>query len=157
LPLSDLAVGLVHYFLTLFLPPRVLPKLDFKNGIPADCASFVVMPTMLLRPESAAALAERLEVHYLSNPDPQLRFALLADFADAPAETMPEDEAYLKSALKQIKLLNERYAVGGNERFFVFHRRRLWNPVQGCWMGWERKRGKLEEFNRLLRGARDTS
>ena len=28
---------------------------------------------------------------------------------------------------------------------------------QGCWMGWERKRGKLSEFNRLLRGDRDTS
>ena len=24
-------------------------------------------------------------------------------------------------------------------------------------MGWERKRGKIEEFNRLLRGATDTS
>jgi cyclic beta-1,2-glucan synthetase len=156
-PASELAVGLVHYLFTLVLQPRVLPKLDFKEGIPVDCATFVVMPTMLLRPESAAVLADRLEIHYLSNPDPQLRFAILTDFADAPAPTMPEDESYLRAALERVRALNERYASSGPDRFFLFHRRRLWNPLQGCWMGWERKRGKLLEFNRLLRGATDTS
>src|SRR5262249_38528645 len=125
--------------------------------IPADCATFVVMPTMLLRPESAEVLTQRLEVHYLSNPDPQLRYALLTDFADSSAEHMPEDETYLRLALECIKDLNDRYCPKGPDRFFLFHRRRQWNPVQNCWMGWERKRGKLEEFNRLLRGARDTS
>ncbi len=157
LPASELAVGIVHYLVTLLLPPRVLPKLDFKDGIPGDCPTFVVMPTMLLRKESAAVLTERLEVHYLSNPDPQFRFALLTDFADASAETMPEDEDYLRGALECIKALNARYCKGGPDRFFLCHRSRKWNPVQSCWMGWERKRGKLEEFNRLLRGARDTS
>jgi cyclic beta-1,2-glucan synthetase len=149
--------GLVNFFATYLLPPRALPKLDFKDGIPIDCTTFVVMPSMLLRPESATVLLERLEIHYLSNPDPQLRFALLTDFADAPAETMPEDEEYLRAALAGVQALNERYAAGGPERFFLFHRRRLWSAGQGCWMGWERKRGKLAEFNRLLRGARDTS
>ncbi len=156
-PASELALGLVHYALTLLLPPRVLPKMDFKDGIPENCATFVVMPAMLVRPESAAVLGDNLEVHYLSNPDPQLRFALLTDFADAPGEQMPEDEAYVQAALERIKTLNEKYAAGGSERFFLFHRRRQWNPVMNCWMGWERKRGKLAEFNRLLRGARDTS
>ena len=70
---------------------------------------------------------------------------------------MPEDEAFLQAALDGVRTLNDRYFTGGPDRFFVFHRRRLWNPTQGCWMGWERKRGKLMEFNRLLRGARDTS
>jgi cyclic beta-1,2-glucan synthetase len=157
LPASDLAVGLVHYLLTLVLPPRVLPKLDFKDGIPADCPTFVVMPTLLVRPESGASLAERLEVHYLSNPDPQLRFALLTDFADASTEHRPEDDAYLSKALQCIRTLNERYAAGGPDPFFLFHRKRVWNSAQGCWMGWERKRGKLCEFNRLLRGATDTT
>jgi len=164
-PLSDLSVGLVHYLLTLLLRPRVLPKMDFKEGIPADCATFVVMPTMLLRPESAKTLTDRLEVHFLSNPDAQLRFALLTDFADSQVEATPEDQEYLRAALDCIKTLNERYplpappgtSAGSTERFFIFHRRRVWNPVQGCWMGWERKRGKLAEFNRLLRGDRNTS
>jgi cyclic beta-1,2-glucan synthetase len=157
LPASELAVGVINYLVTLVLPPRVLPKLDFKDGIPSDCATFVVMPTMLLRPESAAVLLERLEVHFLSNLDPHLYFALLTDFADAPIERMPEDEGYVRDALAGVKALNQRYCSGGPERFFLFHRRRLWNEVEQCWMGWERKRGKLVEFNRLLRGARDTT
>ncbi len=133
-------------------------------------------------------LAERLETHYLSNPDPSLRFALLTDFTDAQNETMPQDDELVQDALERIRILNDRYreadddragAVGDNQahtdgngqahaggearpavesdRFFLFHRRRLRNASQGCWMGWERKRGKLLEFNRLLRGARDTS
>jgi cyclic beta-1,2-glucan synthetase len=157
LPASELAVGLVHYLVTLLVLPRVLPKMDFKGGIPEDCTTFVVIPSMLLIPESGDILAEHLEIHYLSNPDPQLRFALLTDFADAPAEHMPGDDEFLRNALDRVKALNERHAAGGPDRFFLLHRRRQWNPVQNCWMGWERKRGKLLEFNRLLRGARDTS
>lgn len=157
LPASDLAIALVHFLVTQIVPPRVLPRLEFKDGVPVDAATFVVMPSMLLRPESAQSLFERLEIHYLANPDANLYFALLTDFADAPAERMPEDESYLQAAIEAARLLNERYARGGPARFYLFHRRRLWNPGEGCWMGWERKRGKLAEFNRLLRGARDTS
>src|SRR5205823_13194326 len=84
---------------------------------------------------------------------------------DSGIETTPEDEEYLHAALDCIKTLNERYPLPAppgaparsTERFFIFHRRRVWNPVQGCWMGWERKRGKLAEFNRLLRGDRNTT
>ena len=157
LPVSELAVGLTNYLVTLVLPPRTLPKLDLRDGIPADCPTFVVMPSMLVQPQSAAGLLERLEIHYLANSDPQLYFALLTDFADAPSEHQPEDEALLQAALEGITALNERYAAGQAPRFFLFHRRRQWNPGQGCWMGWERKRGKLAEFNRLLRGDRATS
>ncbi len=157
LPFSEIAVGMVNQVLTLFLPPRVLPKLDVKNGIATEHATFVVIPSMLARPGSAAALLERLELHYLANPDPNLRFALLTDFTDAPQETMPQDEGLVDDAIERARALNRRYGNGGADIFFVFHRRRLWNEAQGCWMGWERKRGKLLEFNRLLRGARDTS
>ncbi|HJT32324.1 MAG TPA: glucoamylase family protein, partial [Pirellulales bacterium] len=157
LPVSEVAVGLVHKAITWLLPPRVLPKLDFKLGVPVECATFVVMPSMLVRGDSAQLLADKLEVHYLSNSDPQLRFALLTDFADAPNEHQPEDDAYLNDALARIRTLNERYCRHGPPRFFLFHRCRKFNPAQNCWMAWERKRGKLSEFNRLLRGAGDTS
>ena len=116
------------------------------------------MPSMLVRPESAAVLLERLEIHYLANPDPQLRFALLTDFADAPAEHVPEDEGYVQRGPGRRQ---------GPERAV----RRRTGPTgsssstaggsgtrsRACWMGWERKRGKLSEFNRLLRGRPDTS
>jgi cyclic beta-1,2-glucan synthetase len=157
LPASAVAVGLVNYLVTITLPPRGLPKLDFKEGIPPECSTFVVIPCLLNKLDSAAELVERLEIHYLADPDPSLYFALLTDFADAPAEHLPNDDACLAAARAGIDALNRQYAGGGPPRFFLFHRRRLYNPCQGCWMGWERKRGKLCEFNRLLRGARDTS
>jgi cyclic beta-1,2-glucan synthetase len=157
LPVSELAVSLTNYLLTLVLPPRTLPRLEFKDGIPEECASFVVVPSMLVRPDSAAALAAKLEIHYLSDPDPQLRFALLTDFADAPVEHLPDDDARIRDALERIAELNRRYAPEGPPRFFLFHRKRVWNESEGCWMGWERKRGKLGEFNRLLLGDRKNS
>ncbi|QVL34572.1 glycosyl transferase family 36 [Telmatocola sphagniphila] len=157
LPASELAVGFSNFFITRQLAPRVLPKLDFKNGIANGCDTFVVIPTLLTRPEQAAVLCERLELHYLSNSDPKLRFALLTDFPDADAEQTPSDDPSLQTALEGIQKLNELHAEENSPRFFLFHRRRLWNPSQNCWMGWERKRGKLEEFNSLLRGDKNTT
>ena len=157
LPASEAAVALTNYLVSRLVPPRVLPRLDFRTGIPQNCTTFVVIPSMLMRRESAAQLLERLELHYLANPDPQLYFAVLTDFADAPQEHMPEDEALVQAALEGVRRLNREHAPDGPPRFFVFHRHRQWNEAQGCWMGWERKRGKLHEFNRLLRGATNTS
>jgi cyclic beta-1,2-glucan synthetase len=156
LPASEVAVGLVNYIVCRLLPPRVLPKFDFTTGIPAECSTVVVIPGMLLRPTSAAHLAERLELHFLANPDPHLRFALLTDWSDAPNEHMPEDDGLLQAGVDAIARLNERHA-SDSPRFFLFHRGRRFNPSEGRWMGWERKRGKLEEFNALLRGATDTT
>src|SRR5262249_36601542 len=106
---------------------------------------------------SAASLCERLELHYLANPDPELRFALLTDWADAPTETTPADDAPLKAAVEVVRRLNERHARGGPDLFFLFHPRGQLTRSEGVWMGWERKRGKLEEFNQLLRGAANTT
>ncbi|MFO0841099.1 MAG: glucoamylase family protein [Gemmataceae bacterium] len=157
LPLSQVAVAVVNDLVCRLLPPRVLPKLDFSKGVAADCPTFVVIPTLLTRAGSAAGLLDRLEMHYLANPDPQLRFALLTDFADAPSETTPEDEAILQAALDRVRALNARHFPDQPPRFFLFHRKRVYNPSEGCWMGHERKRGKLEEFNRLLRGDKETT
>ncbi len=157
LPASDMAVAIVNALVCRVLPPRVLPKLDFASGIPSEFSTVVVIPGMLLKPESAAALCERLELHYLANPDPRFRFALLTDWADAQTETAPEDNALVEAAVAGIHRLNERHASAGQGLFFLFHRKRLFNPSEGVWMGWERKRGKLDEFNRLLRGATNTS
>jgi cyclic beta-1,2-glucan synthetase len=157
LPAVEIAVGIVNHLVTRFVPPRTLPKLDFSTGIPSDCPTFVVIPTLLNSPEGARRLVERLEIHYLANPDAALRFALLTDWADAPTEHLPTDDAVLEIALSGVAELNRRHAASGSPLFFLFHRRRLWNPSQMRWMGWERKRGKLSEFNRLVLGARDTT
>lgn len=154
LPAFALAKELVDRAVTRLTPPRVLPRLDFRDGIPRELRTIVVVPTLLLTPDSIRTQIESLEVLALANQDPHLHFALLTDFADAPQPHMPEDEALLALAVERIQALNERY---GSDRFFLLHRRRVWNERQGCWMGWERKRGKLEEFNRLLIGATDTT
>ena len=93
----------------------------------------------------------------LANLDPRIHFAILGDYSDAPARDMPEDAAILAAARSGIEALNARLGDGQGDRFFLLHRARQWNPAEQTWMGWERKRGKLEEFNRLLRGATDTS
>ncbi|HEX9439098.1 MAG TPA: glycosyl transferase, partial [Roseiflexaceae bacterium] len=154
LPASALAKELVDRCVARILSPRVLPRLDLRDGIPAELRTMVVIPTLLLTPDSVHGQIEALEVLALANEDPHLHFALLSDFADAPAAEMPDDSGLLVVARAGVEQLNARY---GTDRFFLLHRRRVWNERQACFMGWERKRGKLEEFNHLLSGADDTT
>ena len=150
LPASDLAVLAVNYLVTLLLPPQVLPKMSFqKKGIPDDCRTLVVVPTLLTTPAAMQSELERLEIRYLGNTDTNLRFALLTDFADAPQQSMPEDAEYIDIIARGIEDLNCQYGAG---RFFLFHRGRSWSESEQRWIGWERKRGKLEQLNRFLMG-----
>ncbi|MGR9088172.1 MAG: glucoamylase family protein, partial [Gammaproteobacteria bacterium] len=153
-PASDIAVSLVNRIIIAGLPPCHLPRLDLKDGVPKDLSTFVVVPTMFVSETGVREQIEQMEIRYLSNPDGEVRFALLSDWNDAEQETMPNDARLLNNAVAAVASLNAKY---GEKRFFIFHRKRLWNPGEGKWMGWERKRGKLHEFNRLLRGAVDTS
>ncbi len=152
---SQLAVALMNWLSILLIKPRLLPRLDFSSGIPPDRHTMVVVPTMLTSVEEVEHLIETLEIHYLSNRDEQLHFALLTDFRDAVAEVMPNDESLLQCARKGVRMLNQKYSTGDKDIFFLFHRPRRWNPEEGLWMGYERKRGKLAEFNALLRGGND--
>jgi cyclic beta-1,2-glucan synthetase len=158
-PASDLATAFVNREVTGLLGPRALPRLALRDGVPADLRTLVGVPILLTGHAQIAEQIERLEVHYLANPDGDLRFALLSDWEDAPQETMPEDDELLAATLEGIARLNQRHGAtpDGSERFLLFHRRRGWNESERKWIGWERKRGKLHELNRLLRGARDTS
>lgn len=150
LPASELAVQAVNYLVTRLLPPRVLPKMSFKkDGIPDYDRTLIVVPMMLTTPEAIHNELERLEIRFLGNTDANLRFALLGDFADAPRPHMPEDPEYLEIVVRGIEELNLRHGAG---RFFLFHRQREWNESEQRWMGWERKRGKLEQLNRFLMG-----
>ncbi|HVR11963.1 MAG TPA: glycosyl transferase, partial [Thermoanaerobaculia bacterium] len=146
-PASDLAIQLLNAWLVERYGPRVLPRLELRGGVPQELRTLVVVPTLLTGQAEIEEQVGRLEVHYLANTEDELRFALLSDWTDAPAETMPGDEELLAAARVGIERLNERHgpAPGGGPRFLLLHRRRLWNPGEGCWMGWERKRGKLAE------------
>src|SRR5207247_3207789 len=150
LPASELALLIVNYLVTSLLPPQVLPKMSFKKeGIPDDCRTLVVVPTLLTTPNAIQTELDRLEIRYLGNTDANLRFALLTDFADAPRQNMPEDEEYIDIVARGIEKLNRRHGAG---RFFLFHRARSWSESEQRWIGWERKRGKLEHLNRFMTG-----
>ncbi|MFY9317227.1 MAG: glucoamylase family protein [Burkholderiales bacterium] len=154
---SQLAVALVNWLATLLVAPKVLPRLDFAKGIAPDAQTLVVVPTLIHSTQNVEDLVESLEVRFLGNRDEHLRFCLLTDFADAHAETLPQDEPLLQLAAQRIAALNDKYrsdaGAGDGDVFFLLHRPRLWNPREGVWMGRERKRGKLGDLNALLRGG----
>jgi len=154
---SALAVPLVNLLVTLFLPPRALPRLDFSQGIPDIHRTMVVVPTLLSKQQEVDDLLEALEIRYLGNRDANLSFALLTDFRDAPERTQPGDDALLAYARAALQTLNETYCEERPSIFYLFHRPREWNAYEQVWMGYERKRGKLEQFNALLRGGAQTA
>jgi cellobiose phosphorylase len=150
---SHLAVALVNWLATLLVTPHPLPRMDFSGGIPPESRTLVVVPSMLVSAHDIEDLVEALEVRYLANQDENLRFGLLTDFRDAHEETLPEDEPLLLLARKRIEELNEKYRSARGDPFLLLHRPRRWNPREGIWMGYERKRGKLADLNSLLRGG----
>ncbi len=158
LPATELATALVNRAISWTFGARTLPGLELKEGVPQSLRTLVVIPTLLTSQADLLEQIERLEVHYLGGAGGDLAFALLLDGLDADQETMPGDAPLLASAVVAIQELNRRHGPGPcGSRFLVLHRRRIFNPGENKWMGWERKRGKLHELNRLLRGAADTS
>jgi cyclic beta-1,2-glucan synthetase len=153
-PASELAVQIVNFMAATGLHPQPLPKLAFENGVPDEWRTLVVVPTLLVSPKSIQKDLSRLEIRYLADRDANLRFALLADPVDAPERDMAEDAALVEAAIRGIDDLNARYS---GAQFALFYRTRRWSESEGCWMGWERKRGKIEELNAWLLGEADPS
>ena len=150
---SQLAVTLVNLLTNLLIGPQALPRMDYSKGLPVAARTMVVVPTLLTSAQGITELLESLEVRYLGNRDSNLFFALLTDFGDAPEATQPDDAEFLRQVRDGIGMLNARYASADSPVFQLFHRPRVWNPHERLWMGYERKRGKLEQFNELLRGG----
>jgi hypothetical protein len=154
IPVTQAAVEILNYWITSILRPEPLPKFDFKDGVPPDCATLVTVPTLLINERQIRQLVEDLEVRYLGNQDPNIHFALLTDLPDTP-ERSEEEDPRVELAVKLIEELNDKYSALGYGQFFLFHRHRVFNPQEGTWMGWERKRGKLLDLNKVLRNAFD--
>ncbi len=154
MPASIIAVTLTNWLVTRTVPPRVLPKMDFRKGLPEGIEAAVIIPAILRSPGEVAPLIAQLERHMLTNPDPRLHYALLSDPGDTVEEVTAGDAALEAALVDGVRDLNRRYAK--TAPFVLLHRRRNWNEADGIWMGWERKRGKIEAFNDfLLGGAED--
>jgi cyclic beta-1,2-glucan synthetase len=156
-PALDIAGALVQRLVAWAVPPGRLPRLDFSDGAPQNARTMVIIPTLLGSPAAVAALLEHLEVLVYGNLDAHIHFAILSDFPDALSAVCEGDAAIVSAARDGILDLNRRLGPDHADRCFLFHRERRWNPRERVWMGWERKRGKIEEFNRLLRGAQETT
>ena len=157
-PAIDVAVALVNHIVTRGFRATLLPALELRGGVPADLRTLVAVPTFLTSPEDIEEQIGRLEIHFLASPEGDLHFALLSDWRDGPSERVDGDEELLATAKEGITRLNQHYGPApGGDRFLLLHRRRVWNEGEGRWIGWERKRGKLCELNRLLRGAKNTT
>ncbi len=157
LPALEGATGLFNTLVTYFVKPARLVGYEFKEGIPEDARTLLVVPCMITSRDVVDELVRNLEVHYLANPRGEIYFALLSDWKDSSSEQSSADVEVLEYAKAEVAALSAKYSFDGKQRFFLLHRRRQFNPGEGVWMGWERKRGKLHELNLLLRGDQDTS
>jgi cyclic beta-1,2-glucan synthetase len=161
LPATDAAVAIVHQLVNLVIPASRLSRLDYEDGVPERDRTVVVVPLLLGNVEAVAQALDHIEVQYLANRDRQIRFAILGDYLDSAAEHAPGDDAIIDAALAGIRVLNSVYGDGeadgdrsgtGESPFYFLHRARKWNAADSVWMGWERKRGKLVDFNSLIAG-----
>ncbi|CDX24820.1 Protein ndvB [Mesorhizobium sp. ORS 3324] len=156
-PASEGALAFFNTVVSLFLKPTRLVGYDYKHGIPAEARTLVVVPSLIGSRDDVEENIRNIEVHHLANTAEEIHFALLSDWPDSETEIDAADIEILQYARDEIARLNARYPSEGAPRFYLLHRRRLYNQAQGCWMGWERKRGKLHELNLLLRGDSDTT
>jgi cyclic beta-1,2-glucan synthetase len=158
IPASDAAMALVNCGAMNRFASNALPALELSDGVPTRLRTMIAVPMLLTSRVAIIEQIQRLEIHFLANSDGDLYFALLSDWADSATKTAPGDDDLLKLAVDGILELNRRHGPAlDSTRFILLHRQRLWNDRQGKWIGWERKRGKLHELNRLLRGATDTT
>ncbi len=159
IPATEVATALVNRIIAWSFGAVPLPGLALRDGVPPQLRTLVAVPTLLTSEADLLEQIERLEVHHLSGTGGDLAFALLADGLDADQPTRDGDAQLVATAHEAVAQLNHRHGPGpgGGARFFFLHRRRVFNAGENKWMGWERKRGKLHELNRLLRGATDTT
>ncbi|MFT4111702.1 glucoamylase family protein [Silvibacterium sp.] len=158
LPVSQTAIDFINNTVTAIFKATALPKLDFSKGIPVEFTTLVAVPTLLMNEKQVRELVGELEVRFLANQDPNLHFALLTDLPDSVARPRESDrDPLVDLAVRLIDGLNQRYAGSAPKHgsFFLLHRHRIFNARQGVWMGWERKRGKLLDLNKYLKGEFD--
>ncbi|MGE5626949.1 MAG: GH36-type glycosyl hydrolase domain-containing protein [Solirubrobacterales bacterium] len=156
-PCSEIIISTLNWSLNYIFVPRFIPKLEYSEGIPKENSTIVVIPFLLESEERIKNLVSDMEVYYIANREKNLYFAMLGDFTDSKYEKTESDELLLNTAVEEVNKLNKKYSKEAQEIFYFFNRIRKYNEKQGVFMGWERKRGKLIEFNRLLRGDKNTS
>ena len=151
-PASEVVASLIQRLIAESTRVQALARLDFNAGIPAEHRVLVVVPCMLSSVDSNSELVHRLGLHWLASREINAQFALLTDWVDADSQTLPADQGLLDDALTKLRALNRLYPAASDTapRFVLLHRPRTWSATENRWIGWERKRGKLEMLLRQL-------
>ncbi|MDP4177408.1 MAG: glucoamylase family protein [Bacillota bacterium] len=157
IPSSEIVISTFNWSMNRLNKPCFIPKMEYKNAIPKDYSTMVIIPTLLGNVNKIHDLTNDMEVYYLANRETNIYFALLGDFKDSENENEDLDREIIKTALQDIENLNKKYCNNGEDIFYFFNRYRKYNEKEKIWLGWERKRGKIMEFNALLRGDKHTS
>ena len=152
IPTSEAVIKIIQTILNKVVKPKLIPKMDFSKGIPEEYTTMVVIPTVLDSGEKTKALIEKLEVFYLANKSENLYFTLLGDCTSSKNKKEPYDEKIIEAAEAVLKILNTKYQKDGLPIFNFVYRNRLWNGKEEQFLGWERKRGLLNQFNEYLLG-----
>ena len=150
-PISEINLRIVNYFMGKFKSPVIIPKMDYEEGIPEELATFVVIPTILKSKEKVKEMFEKLEVYYLANKSENIYFALLGDCSEETDKTKSFDEEVISSGLEFCNKLNEKYKTEKFNKFHFLYRERTWNHCENAYIGWERKRGLLTTFNKYIK------
>lgn len=149
IPISEIYIQILNYILNKKVKPKLIPKLNLENGVPEELATFVVIPTIIKDKEKVKEMVNRLEVYYLANKSDNLYFALLGDVTSSKNEIEDFDEEIINTGIDEVEKLNMKYGINSH-KFYFLYRNRKWNNKESCYMGWERKRGLLNEFNDFL-------
>ncbi len=154
IPISEIVIKNIQYILSKNVKPKLIPKLDFTNGIPTEFSTMVIMPTILKSKENVEEFLEKLEVYYLANKSENIYFTLLGDCSTSSKEKEEYDEEVVEAGKTKIQELNNKY---GENIFNFVYRKRLWNSKENKFLGWERKRGLITEFNQFLLGKTENT
>ncbi len=150
IPVSEIILQIVQQILNKTIKPKLIPKMDFYNGIEKENATMVVIPTIINSKEKLQDLFGKLEVYYLANQTENLYFTLLGDCSSEDQKTVKKDEEIINLGKELAKELNKKYEDRFFPKFHFLYRTRKWNEGEGSYLGWERKRGLLNQFNRYI-------
>lgn len=150
IPISEIMTQIMQYGMNKIVKPKLIPKLDMAKGIDKENATMVVIPTIIKTREKVKRLFEQLEVYYLANQSDHLYFTLLGDCEAAEREKKEYDDEIIEQGLLCARQLNEKYPSTTFSRFHFLYRKRRWNEGESAYLGWERKRGLLNQLNEFL-------
>ena len=155
IPSSELSIQIIQYILSKTVKPKLIPKLDFSNGIDKENSTMVVIPTIIKSKEKVQELMRKLEVYYLANQSKNIYFTLLGDCSESKNKEEQFDKEVIEEGKKQVEILNKKYAMQEEQEIPIFnfiYRNREWNESENSYLGWERKRGMLNQLNEYLLG-----